>query len=108
MSPAPEIPPTASVPKAEPANWPQREVQDFAASVAARLGYVPGGDIEDVVARLGGRIEHSDWNPARQTGYIEVYGPARFLIALSPYASHRRSRFTVAHELGHYTLHTRL
>lgn len=93
---------------AEPINWPQKQVQDFAADVATKLGYAPGGDIEEVVTRLGGRIEHSDWNPSRQTGYLEVYKASDFLIALSPYASHRRSRFTIAHELGHYMLHTRL
>jgi predicted transcriptional regulator len=94
--------------RAQPIGWTQRQVQDFAADAAAKLGYKPGGDIEDVVMRLGGRIEHSDWNPTRQTGYLEAYGPQNFLIALSPYASHRRSRFTIAHEIGHYALHTRL
>lgn len=100
---------TCPTTRAEPVNWSQKQVQDFASDAAKKLGYViPDGDIEDVTTRLGGRIEHSDWNPHRQTGYIEIYGPANFLIALSPYASHRRSRFTIAHEIGHYLLHTRL
>jgi hypothetical protein len=92
---------------AEPVNWPQAQVQDFAADAATKLGYTPGGDIDAVVTKLGGRIKHDAWDSTRQTGFIEVSGPGNFCISLSPLASGQRRRFTIAHEIGHYILHTR-
>ena len=37
-----------------------------------------------------------------------VWGPNHFEISLSPLSGNRRSRFTIAHELAHYVLHSDL
>jgi hypothetical protein len=93
---------------AAPINWTQKTVQDFAADTAVKLNFIPGGDIEAVVTSLGGIITNDHWDSANDTGYIEVRGPRDFTIGLSPLANGRRRRFTIAHELGHYILHSRL
>jgi hypothetical protein len=98
-------PPELSEPK--PCGWSRAEVQRFAAEVAKRLGYQPGENIERIVERLGGQVTVSDWESAAQTGSITVTGPRQFHIALSPLSGRRRSRFTIAHELGHYVLHSK-
>lgn len=42
------------------------------------------------------------------TGYVEVEEGGKFLIALSPIPGTYRNNFTIAHEPGHYFLHSRL
>ncbi len=71
------------------------------------VGYQPGGDLEVIVQRLGGKVVHTDWESARETGSMEVRGPKDFTINLSPFSGGRRARFTIAHELGHYIMHSR-
>ncbi len=91
--------------EATPCNWSRADVQRFASKLATTLGFSPGDDIERLIERLGGRVTKSDWESARETGSITVYGPRKFQISLSPMSGDRRSRFTIAHELGHYILH---
>lgn len=90
----------------QPIGWTRSKVQQFASKAAKSLGYHPGDDIEAIVQKLGGRIFPTDWDSARETGSITVRGPADFHIYLSPLSGQRRSRFTIAHELGHYMLHS--
>lgn len=97
-----------SFPDPTPCNWSRQEVQSFAADAAKKLGYQPGDEVEKVVEMLGGRVELTDFASAANTGSITVYGPEDFVIALSPLAGSGRSRFTMAHELGHYVLHSKL
>ncbi len=93
----------------QPIGWSRAEVQKFASDAALKLGYKPGDDMEAVVEKkLGGRISVSDWDSSRDTGAIQVEGPKNFLISLSPLSGHRRSRFTIAHEIGHYMLHSQM
>ena len=92
----------------EPIGWSRQQVQSFASEVAQDLGYKPGSDLEDLVAGLGGRIVYADLESVRDTGSIDVRGPEDFTISLSPFAGGRRTRFTIAHELGHYILHSQL
>ena len=92
----------------EPCGWSRTEVQRFASEAAQSLGFRPGDSIEAVVSKLGGTISTSDWASAGNTGSITVKGPRDFHIALSPLSGDRRSRFTIAHEIGHYMLHSQL
>jgi hypothetical protein len=103
--------PTVSIqttPNVKPLGWPQAQVQSFAEDAATKLGYVAGGDIGAIVTRLGGTVQHNDWHTPNATGYLEVPAEGGFTIVLSPYAGGSRKRFTIAHELGHYILHTQL
>lgn len=92
--------------KAAPCNWGREAVQSFASKLAEELAYTPGGDIEAVVRSLGGRITKTDWQSTNHTGSIRVRGASDFDIFLSPMAGVGRNRFTIAHELGHYILHS--
>lgn len=91
-----------------PIGWTNAVVQKFASDAAKKLGYRPGDDIEAVVERLGGKITVADRNSKHDTGAIQVRGKNDFLIALSPLTAHRRSRFTIVHEVGHYMLHSQM
>lgn len=92
----------------EPINWTQKQVQNFAADAATKLGYAPGGDIQAIVKKLGGKTVDDHWDSPNATGSIEVHAPQDFTIRLSPFSGGRRRRFTIAHELGHYILHSKL
>jgi Zn-dependent peptidase ImmA (M78 family) len=93
---------------ATPTNWTKDEVQKFASDAAKKLGYSAGGDIEKIIEGMGGKVKRTDWASARETGSLEVTGEEDFTIYLSPYSGERRARFTMAHELGHYILHSDL
>lgn len=97
---------SAPLHEAEPCGWSRDDVQRFASKAATQLGYEPGGDIEAIVRRLGGEVVVSDWESAKETGSIQVRGERDFTIYLSPFSGARRSRFTIAPELGHYILHS--
>ncbi|HEX8372479.1 MAG TPA: ImmA/IrrE family metallo-endopeptidase [Chthoniobacterales bacterium] len=92
--------------EATPCNWSRADVQRFASKAAKELGFSPGDNIEQLIERLGGRVTKSDWKSAAETGSLTVRGPRDFSISLSPMSGDRRSRFTIAHELGHYILHS--
>lgn len=94
--------------EASPTNWTQKQVQAFAADAAKKLGYTPAMELQEIVAKLGGRITDDHWDSPNATGQIEVHGERNFTIRLSPFSGGNRRRFTIAHELGHYILHTKL
>lgn len=83
------------------------QVHKFAESTAAQLGLVPGGDLNDLVSRIGGQVivEDTLLTDPEQTGSLYVEEPGRFKIMVPSHTSPERDRFTIAHELGHYVLH---
>lgn len=90
-------------------NLSKSDVDKYASEAAELLKLRPGGDLGKVVRALGGRIHFE--NPFFsdfEEGTIFVHGPDDFDIVLSSLASERRDRFTIAHELGHYLLHSKL
>ncbi|MEN3942514.1 ImmA/IrrE family metallo-endopeptidase [Prosthecobacter sp. SYSU 5D2] len=102
----------ATVPAASsepiPANATKAAVDTYAGQVADALGYKPGINLDDLVARLGGRVEHDAWELSEGSGSLEVFpdGKPAFIIRLPYFAGRLRNRFTIAHELGHYFLHS--
>lgn len=96
---------------AEPAPCLLRKtaVEDVAVKLAGQLEFVPGGELKPVVARLGGRIEFLSWQDwlTHSHDTITVEGPGKFTIRLMWSDGPLRHRFTIAHELGHYFLHSR-
>lgn len=92
----------------EPCNLSKSEIARVAASVAEATGFKPGAQIEPVVKQLGGEIKFLDWEDwlNHQKDTIEVRGPRQFTIRLMDVDGPLRHRFTVAHELGHYVLHS--
>lgn len=92
----------------EPAHVAKSAVEAFAEKAASQLGYAPGADLESIVVKMGGEIRYGSWDH-EEAGSLEVYPGEKpaFLIRLSAFAGNRRNRFTIAHELGHYFLHSK-
>lgn len=65
---------------------------------------VPIQNINDVVEKLGGRIEESFNVDNMSDGSIRKQDDG-FVIFVSPFQSRERKKFTIAHELGHLFLH---
>lgn len=89
-------------------NCPRSDIDDYASRLAIELDFAPGGDLISLVRRLGGRVHFVDgWREFDGTkdGSIIIKGLRDFDIYLSRAVGHRRVRFTIAHELGHYALH---
>lgn len=92
-----------------PANLSRNQIEDIAEAFAKATNYVPGRtDIRSYVEQLGGIIEDVGNNEDSNGGTIEVRGAKEFTIRLFLYTSPKRKNFTIAHELGHYVLHSRL
>jgi Zn-dependent peptidase ImmA (M78 family) len=90
-----------------PINWSKDQVEGFASRVASAFGFVPGTHPSKLVERLRGRIHYQDiieW--LAEDGSIFVHGDNDFDVLLPRYTSPLRDRFTIAHELGHYFLHS--
>lgn len=90
-----------------PSNMMKRNVESYAERVAKVVGFKVGQDPSDVIEHFGGRIhfqDYSEWEA--EDGSIFVHDQQDFDVLLSRYTSALRDRFTVAHELGHYFLHS--
>jgi hypothetical protein len=81
----------------------------IAADVAREYGFDPEmNDVRELVANVGGRVSLLDAPDERQLigGSLTINGPRDFDIYLSPITGRLRDNFTIAHELGHYFLHS--
>lgn len=95
-------------PGPEARNWTKQSIDRFASEVAKELGYQPGAPLEPIIEELGGKVVVGTVPETGSTGYVEVDGEGKFVIALSPLPGEYRNRFTIAHELGHYILHSKI
>jgi hypothetical protein len=91
----------------KPSNMLKASVEDYARDVARFAKFDNGDDPSRIAQRLGGRIHYHELDAwASESGSIFVHAPSDFDIILSTFTSPLRDRFTVAHELGHYFLHS--
>lgn len=92
---------------AQPSLLKKEAVHKLAESIATQVGWEPGGDITEMVRRLGGSVEIEDtlFSDPERTGSLFVDSPQRFRIIVPSHTSPERDRFTVAHEFGHFVLH---
>lgn len=93
--------------KPSPCRLGQKSIYEIAESVAQQLGFKPGGDIDAVLKKLGGKRKYLPiWEiEGSDSGSMQVDGESDFTIFLPEHTSPTRDRFTIAHELGHYVLH---
>ncbi len=91
-------------------NLSRDQIHQLAERFAATTAYKPGETdiIEYVKTRLKGTIEYTDIPKDSAGGSIAVRAKNDFTIYLSKATSHKRDVFTIAHELGHYFLHSKL
>lgn len=93
----------------KPTNFSRSQIESLAKIFAEKTSYIPGhSDIFNYIKALGGEIEYTDEPTDSNGGSIEVSGPNSFVIKLSKTTSSKRDIFTIAHELGHYVLHSKL
>lgn len=95
--------------KAEPCYMNRKQIEDEAFKFAQKIKYEPAGDLEKIVTEiLGGEIVYqaiNDWEKSHEAS-IQIYAPKEFKINLSNFHGPLRNRFSLAHELGHYVLHS--
>lgn len=93
--------------KDHPCNLTKAQIDEYAAKCAQVLDFKRRDDLVALTERLGGRIRYVDLLDANLDGdTIWIHGPSDFDIELSSISSPLRDRFTIAHELGHYLLHS--
>ena len=94
----------------KPTNLSRNQIYELAEKFAEATSYTPGKTdiIEYVENQLHGKIEYTDTPKDSVGGSITVDSRENFTIFLSKATSHKRDVFTIAHELGHYFLHSRL
>lgn len=88
-------------------NWGKAAIKRIADRVreVAKFDPVKETDFAKVVEAFGGKIESGENLSSEDS--IKVSGKHRFSITLDSSATQERKRFTMAHELGHYFLHSR-
>lgn len=85
---------------------PKYVIENFAEKIAKSLHFKPGGSLEELVAETGGQIIFgSSGTEDYNSGSIVARDLNDYTIYLSQNTSRQRDRFTIAHELGHLTLH---
>lgn len=93
--------------KIPPSNAHKVQVEAHAQKVLDKFEFKVGQHPCELVASLKGHIYYQDMGDwFDEDGSILVHGPSDFDILLPRYTSPRRDRFTIAHELGHYFLHS--
>ena len=82
-------------------------IESYAYKVVQALNYKKGGDIVAIAKKLGGQVENVTLDEMDSKDEIEVLGPNDFIIHVERISGEVRKRFTIAHEIGHYLLHSR-
>ena len=91
-----------------PTNETREAVEKYAESVASALQFTAGQNPAELVAAIGGTIHYTHIDELSGiSGSLRVHGPNKFDVYLPHYTSSARDCFTIAHELGHYYLHSR-
>lgn len=89
------------------ANIWKASIEKYAEEVAEVIDFQPGGDLIAAIDGFGGELHYrpmDEW--VDEDGSIFVHEECDFDILLPSYTSPLRDRFTIAHELGHYFLHS--
>jgi len=87
-------------------NRPKDYIDRFAEEAADEM-LPPGGDIVLLTEKLGGRIHYRNiFEDDADVDTIFVHRMNDFDIVLPDHSTPRRDRFTIAHELGHFFLHS--
>lgn len=90
-----------------PTNLHKSQVETYASQVAATFHFGVADDAKALVNRLGGKVHYLSLDEmVEESGSIYVHGQNDFDMVLPQYTSPIRDRFTIAHELGHYFLHS--
>lgn len=102
--------PPGDLPRAKAANLSRDDIEQIADKVRKVVGYQPGAELIPIIERIGGKVEfiHLHHWLDDHCATIEVRGKRDFTIRLSRNGGLLRNRFSLAHELGHYVLHSQI
>ena len=91
-------------------NLPKARIEAIADQLARGTNFKPGGEVVELVRKLGGKVEYLRWESwlTHDCDTIVVTGPGDFVIKLLGVDGPLRNNFTIAHEIGHYVLHSRM
>lgn len=98
--------------EATPSYLSRTEIEGFAEKISEKFSLTDFSQSDDPLVsftkKIGGRIHYQDPADfvASESGSIKVWGQNNFDIYLSTFTGPLRDRFTLAHELGHYFLHS--
>lgn len=89
--------------------WATKErISEFADAVREKAEFDIGAPVSQIVKRFGGKVHMLSLDElANEHGAIYVHGRCDFDIIIPDFTSAKRDQFTIAHELGHYFLHSR-
>lgn len=94
----------------KPTGMSFRDIESFAEQIAKQYDFQgPACSVTALAEKLGGKVVLSQdrtMQELMESGSLQVEGPGKFTIVLSPFTGELRNNFTVAHELGHYFLHS--
>lgn len=85
------------------------QIEALASRIARDYNFDPeSSDVREFVKSIGGQIETLADPDSHQleSGSLVVISPQNFCIYLSPFTGRLRDNFTIAHETGHYFLHS--
>ena len=94
--------------RCRPLNASKKAVYDFASNLREQM-FDPLNKIDmfDIIKRIGGKIHVlSLFEYVHQSGSIFIHNRGNFDIIIPEFTSPIRDIFTLAHELGHYILHS--
>ena len=95
----------------KPTGYKQSEIEQIASLVAKAVGFLPGNDLTPLVEKLGGQFRYLDTEEyffKGGTARIVIDSPGKFVISLHKLGGLFNNRFAIAHELGHYFLHSKM
>ncbi len=93
---------------ANPCGKSREEIDKLAEDLFNENRLSPGDDIVPILKKLGGSIKYIGMDDCLDStdGSISVEGEGKFEILVFNFTGPLRDRFTIAHELGHYILHS--
>ncbi len=92
-----------------PANISHNQVEEITDIIISKTNFSPEESIEElIVNKFKGKIEYLPYEQIfnSKSGSVEVIGNKNFVIRVNENDNLMRRRFTIAHELGHYVLHS--
>lgn len=90
----------------KPCGLSAEQISEITEVLRDALDY-PKTSLRNCIKKLGGEFKTDNTKIDSIGGSINVDGPSNFVIFLTDLTDEFRNNFTIAHELGHYILHSR-
>lgn len=90
-----------------PSGYNKQSVELFAETLINEFKFKINDSLDKIINKLGGKIHNTAIYETDEPGSICVHKENEFDIITESMATAARTRFTIAHELGHYFLHSK-